>query len=356
MVEHRSKDLTPILIGASLRHTSNFTSEYQNHFENMRSLLTALCISVVFAAQAQNLVPNPSFEDYIDCPSNNAQFYQCIEWKDWRGNAEYFNACSPSFDEFDALVDVPYNMGGYQQASTGNAYAAAWCYTSPVLQGFLYREIMGCQLTEPLQMGETYYVKFKVSWAHGSGNYILNWVSNRIGVRFTTQEYDAQLNEAPITNWAHVYSESIITDSLNWVEVSGSFVADSAYSHLGIGNWFDDANTNGELVDIKTSNSGSYYYVDDVCVSTDPDCDVSSINSEFHHEWFNLYIKDDMLHIKVDAIDEWNIEISDVTGRVLYKTNSQYPNQDFSLAKWKNQILLATLRAGTKKQTIKFYN
>jgi hypothetical protein len=98
-------------------------------------------------------------------------------------------------------------------------------------------------------------------------------------VLFSTRSYCDSLDvynicyttPAPLTNFAHVYSSQIIADTTNWTTISGSFIADSAYQYIILGNLFDYAHTNDSLLYGNTSCFGSfvYYYVDDIYVSTD---------------------------------------------------------------------------------------
>ncbi|MBK7390076.1 MAG: hypothetical protein IPI23_13700 [Bacteroidetes bacterium] len=39
---------------------------------------------------AQNLVPNPSFEDTINCPFSVNQFAYCDHWNKYRETPDYF--------------------------------------------------------------------------------------------------------------------------------------------------------------------------------------------------------------------------------------------------------------------------
>ena len=91
--------------------------------------------------------------------------------------------------------------------------------------------------------------------------------SNKIGLRFSTMPY-YEFSPTPINNFAHFYSDSILSDSLLWIKFSGSFIADSAYGYLAIGNFFLDNLT--DTVHVGTASPVySMYYIDDVCVSTD---------------------------------------------------------------------------------------
>ena len=46
-------------------------------------------------AQAQNLVPNPSFEEYTECPWNFGQWANVVDWTSpYTTSADYFNICA----------------------------------------------------------------------------------------------------------------------------------------------------------------------------------------------------------------------------------------------------------------------
>src|SRR5436189_139332 len=70
------------------------------------------------SASAQNLVPNPSFEDTVACPTTVDQVYKATGWHSYRPSPDYFNTCADSA----SLFSVPYNAFGYQYPRTGNAY------------------------------------------------------------------------------------------------------------------------------------------------------------------------------------------------------------------------------------------
>jgi len=93
--------------------------------------------------------------------------------------------------------------------------------------------------------------------------------SNNIGIKLSTVAYSGN-NPIIIDNYAHLNSSTIIQDTINWHLISGSFIADSAYKYLIIGNFFDDAHTDTLHFNCSTChNASSYYYVDDICLSTD---------------------------------------------------------------------------------------
>ena len=89
--------------------------------------LSTLLFFLVQDSFAQNLVPNPSFEDTVSCPDNLAQIDKAVGWSSYRITPDYFNSCS-SASAFPS-VSVPSNQWGTQSAKTGNAYAGLITYS-----------------------------------------------------------------------------------------------------------------------------------------------------------------------------------------------------------------------------------
>jgi hypothetical protein len=211
---------------------------------------------------SQNLVPNPSFEEFDTCPNSFSQMDMAISWYSARPTADYFNVCAPYYAPPISCVNVPSNSFGYRTAASGSGYAGVISRES----GSEYRENIGSPLLEALQIGVKYYISFKVS----SGGQInpQQWCGiNKLGTLFSTVRYDS-LSPAPIcNNCAQVFSDSIITDTLNWIRITGYFIADSNYSYINIGRF--NSNSLTDSTQITGTTCYAYYYIDDVCVSTD---------------------------------------------------------------------------------------
>lgn len=125
-----------------------------------------------------------------------------------------------------------------------------------------FREIIAAKLTNTLSIGQKYFVKLTVSLAEG---YLSNVGIDKIGIRFSTIQHT--LSTTPINNFSHIYFTSIMNDTLNWKSVFSSFVADSTYKYVEIGNFFTDANTNVQI--LKPGADWSYFYIDDVALCSD---------------------------------------------------------------------------------------
>ena len=226
----------------------------------MKAILNILVLLLCTTISAQNLVLNPDFEDYSACPDEFCELTLANGWYHISGSPAYFNTCGTNG------FSLPSNVFGTQQAASGNAYASI---------GFggdftLTIDNIGGQLAAPLVPGQKYFVNFKVSLAESS-----SLASNRMGIGFSKYKYSyASIGTMPcglLSMWEKsrmkVYSDAVVTDSLNWTTVAGSFIADSAYSYFSIGYFgFLDS----VIIVPDTMFVGyAHYYIDDVCVSTD---------------------------------------------------------------------------------------
>jgi hypothetical protein len=170
-----------------------------------------LLLQIVFAnfCLAQNLVPNPSFEDFTTCVDGVEQVYKATGWHSYRWTPDYFNAC----DTVDSLFTVPYNGFGYR-CRIQECILRLYSYGNPFGDPN-YREILGVQLITPLSINTNYYVSFFVNRSYGT-YYPTRMSSNNLGAFLSTVLLILLVAPAPISNFAHIYSSSIITDTLGW--------------------------------------------------------------------------------------------------------------------------------------------
>ncbi|MBA3899114.1 MAG: T9SS type A sorting domain-containing protein [Bacteroidetes bacterium] len=201
-------------------------------------------------------MPNPSFEERDGCP----QFYPdldgvCKEWISFRETPDYFHYCSS--------VCGYNNQWGYQEPHSGLAYAGFVTF----FKNFNSREHLGVKIKNQLEIGKKYYLTFFVSAGFNNGP--TNVVTNKIGALLTTYSYNDPSGILPLPNTATVYTNTIVTDTSYWIKISGSFLADSSYTYLILGVFFDDNNIDTLYLKNNKPPEGSYYFVDDVCLSTD---------------------------------------------------------------------------------------
>ncbi|MFA4852985.1 MAG: T9SS type A sorting domain-containing protein [Bacteroidales bacterium] len=285
----------------------------------MRKLLlisVILSLNICGAFSQINLVPNSSFEEYDTCPNYHSQINRAIGWGSYRNTPDYFHSCSSSI-----YVTVPNNAWGFQYPTSiaCNAYCGLYTYG---LTGANWREFIGYQLLSQINIGQKYYVSFKVSLGEKQ-----SIATNNLGVLFSTVAFD-MANPAPIINYAHVNQTNIIIDTTNWTIISGSYTPDSSYQYIIIGNFFNDSNTNIIVFD-SSGTSGSYYFIDDICVSPDSIiCNPFNFvcNVGIHENNIKNIISifpnpfSDKTTLEVNSIDSYEnllINISDVFGRSL---------------------------------------
>ncbi len=201
-----------------------------------------------------NLVFNPGFENYTICPSNFGDISKATGWELCNGGTpDYLNACATNTN-----LSTPYNVYGYQVPSSGNSYVGLVTYKVP--------EIITGKLTSPLIVSKKYYVSLRINCA--GNKKLCGYSTNKMGIKLSK----VRQSNLPIDNTAIFYSNTVVTDTVNWTQLFGSFIADSAYRYLAVGNFFD-YNTTTAIASPTVPNQPlgpfGFYLVDDVCISTD---------------------------------------------------------------------------------------
>ncbi len=277
--------------------------------------IISLSILIIFFTSLQgqpNLIPNPSFEQYYSCPNTTAQVDSCIGWNTIWQSPDYFNACSNSVN-----ADVPINFVGNHFAFDGNAYMGMIVYIPPVIP--LYREIIGAYLLDTLTVGNKYHLSMRVVRSGNEITFLGAVASNKIGARFST-ERPINFDSTNIDNTATVFSDSVIVDSLNWTLLSWEFIADSNYTYISIGNFFDGQHVD-TLILPPFSNyvPGPYYYclIDSVtlqCISSN--CLTSIEEDEINA--IHVAQKEYSIDIVNNSNVNYKIEIFSGLGQLIY--------------------------------------
>ncbi|MCW5900633.1 MAG: T9SS type A sorting domain-containing protein [Flavobacteriales bacterium] len=215
-------------------------------------------------ADAQNLILNGSFEESDTC-AVQLGFWpngKPTHWEPVSETPDYFRSCVP----YGSVNGVPLNTVGFQYPQEGGSYSGLFAYLVDD-----HREMIGSELLSPLTVGQTYYASFWVNAAYG-GPQQTGSACNNIGMLFTMDMVPWVMGMPQITlrNHAHVYTQQVVSDTTGWTLVSGSFVADSAYRYVVIGNHFSNANTAVQVIGPGNPNK-AYVYVDAACLSTDPE-------------------------------------------------------------------------------------
>ena len=288
----------------------------------MKKSTICLCLFLSLKVSAQNLVLNPSFEDTITCPIGTWAM-QCRYWYSASvGSPDYF---SEQPDIFCSTSYVPQNQVGFQYARTGVAYVGIGVFTEHITPNHINRrEYVGGELSDTLKQGHEYCVSFYVSVAEE-----FKYVVDGIGLYLSV---DSAVDYTINTNLSFVPqienpSGNIIYDTLNWVQISGTYIANGGEKYLTIGNFKDNANTMIDSINnsVPQSQYESYLFIDDVSVI---DCTVGisevndnlSIGKLYPNPARTVVYYEDNLN----DIEKGIIQLQDISGRNLktYNLNS----------------------------------
>jgi hypothetical protein len=236
-----------------------------NIIKSIRSLILLILFSFFpYTSKAQyNLVPNQSFESYINCPSLSYK-QMPPPWVLATNQAlVYLNACANSSSP---CYGVPNNCSGganYQYPKTGDAYVYESFYDGGVNNA--NRSYIEVKLKDSLQAGKCYYAGYYINLTDNSKN-----ATNNAGLLFTktivyVDTVATPFGVYPANPQIVNYGNPVVKDNQNWVKVSGVFVAQGGEKYITLGNFRSNAET-----EIKVVNSAglnwAIYLIDDVFV------------------------------------------------------------------------------------------
>lgn len=309
--------------------------------------ITPLLIMLSISSKAQNLVPNPSFEDTVSCPDGVNNVSDAVGWFSSKSSPDYFNPCANINAPY---MGIPNNMAGHQAPIDGNTYAGLATYV--LNPGNNIRELISTQLNHTLNIGVKYFVSAYISRA--DTNY-WDCASNKFGFRFSTIPYYASVNSCPIDNFSHIHFDSIISDKENWSWMAGDFVADSAYQYLIIGNFYDDAHTDTSHCP-SLLNYAAYYYIDKVCVSTDSLlCYVPTAlnNNHLYEQSFYPNPANNIINIATNNFITNDIISYDVLGQVMSRTKTINGKASINCSTWREGLYFIKICQNCFKVIIK---
>ena len=243
---------------------------YQNKMRFRLNSFFCLWICILFAythsfSQIGNYVSNGSFESKYDC-SPPYIINKAVGWCNIGADS---TALSGSLHSINCFFNAPFNGIGFQYPHTGNTYGRTTPLCVNPCPYYASRGYPKNRLKANLASNKTYCIRMFVSLEETSP-YAISNLAFYFGDNSTdTIKYCngpiTYLNpqvENPVTN--------IIDDTLNWVPVTGTFVATGNEKYLIIGNFKSNAITTKSLVLSDPTYTWSEYYIDDVsCIEVD---------------------------------------------------------------------------------------
>ena len=317
-------------------------------------VMSCMLFAPTIRCEAQgNLVPNHSFEERDTCREMNDVYYPDngpIGWFSASGTPDHFMGCLPS-GSFNA---APLSYSVFQYPHDGENYAGVLTYREfPEV-----REYFMVELLQPLVVGVHYFASFYASPGFGGPQPQVWLATSGIGMVFTTQPRQWELNDtypAPL-DYAQVYSPTMITDTVGWTLVSGSFVADSAYRFVMLGNPFNNALTDTlHFADYNWLPQG-YMVIDNVCVSMDPEgCPLGVGVPERGYKIMRVWPIPAHDHITLEGLGPGvALSIHDVVGRSVWRGTAASGSLVLDVAQWARGTYVLRVQGKIKHESIKF--
>ena len=288
-----------------------------------RAIALASALALAVMATAQNLVPNPSFEDTANCDLST----QCTLLK----ATGWYNPTVSTPDVWDCDLDRLCGMGmadeggnnlSYQYAHEGTRHAGAFYWFGPGSSNT--REYMGIRLNTPLEAGHLYEVS---CWCSRARNY--RYAVDHIGAWLgldslwqNTTWWLAQTPQARLRDPSNAY----LVEGDVWVQVADTIVAAGGEEWLVVGNFDVADSVDGIVAEPGAVNHFAYYYLDALGV-----VDVGEVNG-FADQAVQVLWQSGRLIVRwPSATQPSNLAVYDPAGRLVAMALAADPSGGFSL-------------------------
>jgi hypothetical protein len=210
--------------------------------------------------QIANYVSNGGFEDTIP------NFYQSAF-----NAANYWNSMDTNksaylvFSTIPYINSSPYCSTGFQYPRSGSNFMIGQFFCEgPLCSVNTERGYPRNRLKQLLQAGKTYCAKY----------YVVNTNNNRVAMeRYGMYFGSSIIDTINYCNIPLIYltpqvenNNGIITDTLNWIPITGTFVATGTEKYMVIGNFRSNAATNTLQLNTPLTTQSADIYIDDVSV------------------------------------------------------------------------------------------
>lgn len=291
-------------------------------------------------ANAQNLVPNPSFEDHSGC-AGGVDWQSVSDWIDPGAQPTYLHACNntlgPSFG-------VPGNLLGYQFAHSGDAHIAMSTYLRNLGPNHPYAT---AHLTTPLTAGTEYCVRV--------------WINLLEASEVLTHELHGLFTDTVPSTWqeadtawaaqAQVLFNTASVDTANWTALDASFIAAGGEEYFTFGNFRADSLS--PFTPIAPPYYRCTFVVDNVWVGS---CDVG-LGDEQAEQVLNVYPNPASDFITVSSSTQkrnvW-VQILDIHGKVVFADTFTGSSRHFNISDLPKGVYFVRLYDGSALRTITF--
>jgi hypothetical protein len=222
----------------------------------LRPLLICALVFIMIKTKAQviNYVNNPSFE--MVSPTATASLFDTFEF--W-GPIDSLNCNSYYIEGMPPLGNAPYCSTGFQYPRTGRNFILTSFFCDNCVRWYPRNK-----LKQKLKSNTAYCAKY----------FVVNTNNDRIAIdTYGMYVGDGTMDtisqcQVPLTYLTPQVehpSGNIITDTLNWIPITGTFVANGTEKYLLLGNFRSNPATHTLLINTPTLTTMSNdNYIDDV--------------------------------------------------------------------------------------------
>lgn len=326
---------------------AKYNFNYLITMNNLRFLFLVIGVTSS-AVYAQNLVPNPDFEqrdaDYCGIALQDGLANSLADWYSPSSGSPdvFFTDIEDSCWNFqpNSTYPGPIGLKGSQLPRSGSSMVGMNTYT---IQGLNQRDYIQVQLTSPLVPTGKYLVEFYLSLADNT-----EFASNNMGFHLSTSMVSTGSGVLPVT--PDYFTTNVIGDAQGWVRVADTITASDAYAYLTIGNFTDDNAT--YVIDNPTALPepglyGAYYFIDDVRVERVFDDSTSSTN-ELEAMNVNIYPNPtkDVLWIEFpDETADYDVQLTDIHGKLVWYTETVQKVQRIELGAFKSGLYFVSVKS-----------
>lgn len=224
--------------------------------------------------RAQNLVKNPGFEEFVQCPDRLGNFgADVISWTaPTSASTDYFHACSEE-------MGTPDNFNGRQEPVAGKGYAGLYLYAPGD-----YREYVQGEFLQELEKGREYEIRFSISLAERSDYAVheLQALLVRNPISLDTQKVLSKsrlYRDADNTlTFVDLSGQTFYQDISGWVALSTRITAKGGERYIILGNFRENRATRVQKTG-RNAKQGAYYYLDEVGVYALPGAPADSLEA-----------------------------------------------------------------------------
>ena len=266
----------------------------------MKCFIILATLLLFFNINAQNLVPNGSFEEFTECPKNYSDFVYLNGWKNLvkYSTPDLFSTCASLYS-----TAHPKSRWCQVDVKKDSSFAGIVVHTHKSK----YREYLGVNLKQPLKKDSAYL--FQISLAIPK---LSRFKIDTLGILFTEKILYSPYEGRAIVATASI---SIPLDSLkidgSWFDFEIEYTATGKENYINIGNFLSVKDTkakkmdNRNAIEYRSKYNFSYLCIDQVSVK--------QISNHKKKDEKSIDIKNENIEQKSDSIT-----LSDIR----FKTNS----------------------------------